>query len=41
MSDMFTECSLLRELNLDNFNTENVSNMSDMFYGFFIKRNKS
>ena len=29
---MFYQCSLLKELNLSNFNTNNVNNMSYMFY---------
>ena len=33
MSGMFYECSSLKELNLNNFNTNNVTNMSWMFYG--------
>ena len=33
MSKMFYECSSLKELNLDNFNTNNVTNMSYMFDG--------
>ena len=33
MSGMFYECSSLKELNLSNFNTNNVTNMSHMFYG--------
>ena len=28
---MFYECSALKELNLSNFNTNNVSNMNHMF----------
>ena len=28
---MFSECSSLKELNLNNFNTNNVTNMSYMF----------
>ena len=31
MSGMFYECSSLKELNLNNFNTNNVTNMSCMF----------
>ena len=31
MSGMFYECSSLKELNLSNFNTSNVVNMSGMF----------
>ena len=30
---MFFECSSLKELNLSNFNTDNVTNMSYMFSG--------
>ena len=30
---MFSECSSLAELNLDNFNSNNVTNMSYMFVG--------
>ena len=30
---MFHNCSSLKELNLNNFNTNNVTNMSFMFYG--------
>jgi len=33
MSGMFNGCSSLKELNLSNFNTYNVTNMSGMFYG--------
>ena len=29
---MFSNCSLLKELNLSNFNTNKVTNMSYMFY---------
>ena len=32
MSNMFSECSSLKELNLNNFNTSNVTNMRGMFY---------
>ena len=32
MSFMFFECTLLKELNLSNFNTNNVWNMSSMFF---------
>ena len=32
MSDMFNGCSSLKELNLNNFNTDNVTNMSHMFH---------
>ena len=31
MSFMFSVCSSLKELNLNNFNTNNVTNMSLMF----------
>ena len=30
---MFSGCSSLKEINLNNFNTNNVTNMSYMFYG--------
>ena len=30
---MFWGCSALKELNLNNFNTNNVTDMSDMFKG--------
>ena len=33
MSFMFYECSSLKELNLNNFNTNNVTNMCFMFKG--------
>ena len=33
MSSMFYGCSLLKELNLNNFNTINVTNMIWMFEG--------
>ena len=29
---MFTRCSSLKELNISNFNTYNVTNMTGMFY---------
>ena len=29
---MFASCSSLKELNLSNFNTNNVTNMNSMFY---------
>ena len=32
MSSMFDLCSSLKELNLSNFNTNNVADMSYMFY---------
>ena len=31
MGYMFSECSLLKELNLNNFNTNNATNISYMF----------
>ena len=33
MRCMFFGCSSLKELNLNNLNTNNVTNMSDMFFG--------
>ena len=33
MSYMFCGCSSLKELNLNNFNTNNVTNMYGMFWG--------
>ena len=33
MSYMFYECPSLKELNINNFNTDNVTNMSYMFSG--------
>ena len=33
MFAMFNECSSLKELNLSNFNTNNVTDMRGMFYG--------
>ena len=30
---MFSECSSLTNINLSNFNTNNVKNMSGMFWG--------
>ena len=33
MSSMFSFCSSLKELNLSNFNTNNVINLNSMFYG--------
>ena len=32
MISMFERCSSLKELNLSNFNTNNVTNMESMFY---------
>ena len=33
MNSMFCGCSSLKELNLNNFNTNNVTNMNYMFKG--------
>ena len=33
MNEMFYGCSSLKELNLNNFNTNNVIYMNEMFYG--------
>ena len=33
MSCMFEECSSVKELNISNFNTNNVANMKSMFTG--------
>ena len=33
MNSMFFECSSLKELNLSNFNTNNVIDMNAMFFG--------
>ena len=33
MNKMFYDCYLLKELNIYNFNTTNVEDMSSMFYG--------
>ena len=33
MEGMFSICSSLKELNLSNFNTNNVTDMNSMFYG--------
>ena len=33
MSGMFSGCSSLKELNLNNYNTNNVTDMSDMLRG--------
>ena len=33
MRSMFNECSSLKELNLNNFNTNNVTDMRSMFSG--------
>jgi len=30
---MFSGCKLLTNIDLSNFNTQNVTNMSDMFWG--------
>ena len=32
MGGMFYKCSSLKELNLNNFNTNNVTDMEGMFY---------
>ena len=34
MSEMFSGCSSLKVLNINNFNTNNVIYMIGMFYGF-------
>ena len=34
MSCMLNGCSYLKELNLFNFNTNNVTNINDIFYGY-------
>ena len=41
MSLMFSGCESLTNIDLSNFNTQNVINMSDMFYGCYslIKKN--
>ena len=39
MSDMLYKCSSLSSLNLSNFNTNNVTYMSDMFYGMNMSCN--
>ena len=37
---MFSDCKSLTNLNLSNFNTQNVTNMSDMFgYCELLKKN--
>ena len=33
MSSMFTRCTKLKKLNVSNFKTEKVINMSGMFFG--------
>ena len=33
MNGIFCGCSTLKELNLSNFNTNNITDMSGMFYG--------
>ena len=35
MRTMFHRCSSLKELNLSNLNTNNVTNMGGMFYGCY------
>ena len=32
MSNMFSDCGSLTSIDLSNFNTDNVINMSEMFY---------
>ena len=49
MSSMFQDCTMIKKLNLENFNTSNVSDMNSMFKGckslseldltYFDKRN--
>ena len=34
---MFFECSSLKELNLSNFNINNVTNMKRMFHGYSVQ----
>ena len=33
MYEMFYECEKLKHINLNNFNTQNVTNMNSLFYG--------
>ena len=33
MSEMFKNCRSLKELNLNNFNTNNITNINNMFEG--------
>ena len=33
MYDMFSRCESLTNIDLSNFNTQNVTDMSDMFWG--------
>ena len=37
MGHMFYGCSSLKELNISNFNTKNVTFMDDMFYGCSVQ----
>ena len=39
MSDIFENCHSLQELNLSHFNTNNVTNMSHMFYFCSLLKN--
>ena len=39
MKSMFAKCSSLGELNLSNFNTNNVTNMGGMFNDCFSLKN--
>ena len=36
MSDMFSECQTLKDINFSNFNTNDVTNMSYMFTGCIL-----
>ena len=40
MRYMFNGCSSLKELNLSNFNTNNVTNMRGMFFGCSVQIKK-
>ena len=40
MSGMFSGCSSLKELNLINFNKNNVTNMMNMFFGCSVDLKK-
>ena len=41
MISMFGECSSLKELDLSNFNTKNVTHMNNMFINYSsLKKNK-
>ncbi len=37
MSSMFSYCPSLKELNVSNFKTSNMTNMKDMFIGYSEK----